>query len=186
MLLKEFSPQPPADLAFERGFAYVQAIQPLAPTPTMVEIAHNLRDRGSIYRWIGQHIEGINFTLNRHLSVCHECFPWQERRRMQIFAIPLAGQFGIDGVCNLQTQPLTILIDVGRVRRQDWLSIVAHEYAHAHLGVSGHDRPFLEVLSHLCLGLGLPLPPGSNPEVLRCWPHYPSLANPLAFWRGDE
>jgi hypothetical protein len=52
----------------------------------------------------------------------------------QIFAAPLAQAFGLDALCNLQTDPISILIDVGRVMPEDWLLVVAHEYAHAHAG----------------------------------------------------
>lgn len=153
-----------------------------APTQTM-------RDR--ICTWIGNYIDIVNARLNACLDACHECFYPEQRRPVHIFATPIAQRFGIDGFCNILVEPAVILIDVGRIAPQDWLSIVAHEYAHAHLGFPGHDQRFLAVMEHLCLGLGLE-PPRCKPDMplteietrLRNWPPYHSTQNPLAFWMG--
>ena len=136
--------------------------------------------------WIGENIDRINLKLKDCLQACHDCLHPQERRPMQIFAAPLAPTLGLDGFCNIRITPVTLLVDVGRVYPEDWLAIVAHEYAHAHLGNSGHDATFATLLSHLCLGLGLDLPiwePGMEMK-LRHWPPCPSRSDPLAFWRG--
>ncbi len=107
---------------------------------------------------------------------------------MQIFAAPLAESFGIDGLCNLQTQPVTLLIDVGRVIPEDWLALVAHEYAHAHAGSPGHHQEFANILTHLCLGLGLgPLAvwQSAMETNLKSYPNCHPTSDPLAFWRGQ-
>ncbi|NER31595.1 MAG: hypothetical protein F6J89_29260 [Symploca sp. SIO1C4] len=143
-----------------------------------------LSDR--IYKWVGNHIDEINAELNAYLEACHSCFHEFARRPMRILAAPLAQNYGIDGLCNVSSNPVVILVDVGRTAPQDWLSIVVHEYAHAHLGVPGHDQRFFDVITHLCLGLGLE-PPQPQPALeayLRNWPHCASTANPLAFWMG--
>jgi hypothetical protein len=173
--------------AYKRGFDYLHQVQKLALDARMVDVMDNVRDRILICTWIGQHIEAVNLRLNNHLDACHACFHPEERRAVQILAAPLALSFGLDGLCNIQTQPITLLIDVGRVAVNDWLALVAHEYAHAHLGHPGHDQHFFKVLTHLCLGLGLQ-PPIWQPDLatyLRHWPPYTSIANPLPFWMGQ-
>jgi len=176
------------DSAFNRGLEYLRAVQRLALEPEMVDVLDNLRDRITICSWIGENIHNVNARLNCCLQACHECFRPHERCHIQIFAAPLAQPFYLDGLCNIQIQPITILIDVGRAHPDDWLAIVAHEYAHAHLGNAGHHVLFATVLSHLCLGLGLE-PPHWEYGIeaqLRHWPPYVPNSDPLAFWRGQS
>ncbi|NJM71096.1 MAG: hypothetical protein HC862_13160 [Scytonema sp. RU_4_4] len=142
-------------------------------------------DRTIICTWIGENIHVVNEALRCCLEACHECFYPQMRPDTRIFAVPLAQTFGLDGLCNISITPITILIDAGRVTPENWLSIVAHEYVHAYLGSPGHGKDFAAVLSHLCLGLGLETPPEQmDATSLRSWPPYPSISDPLAFWRG--
>jgi hypothetical protein len=170
---------------------YLQRVQRLALEPEMLDVMHNLRDRGAIYTGIGEHIEAINATLYNDLLACYSCFYAQNRPSIQVLAAPLSSACGVDALCNILAHPTTILIDVGRVAPQDWLAIVAHEYAHAHLGHPGHDQNFFNVLAHLCLGLGLD-PPHRKVGIswteweaeLRSWPHCEAMPDPLAFWRG--
>jgi hypothetical protein len=189
---------------FRRGFEYLEAVRQMALVPSMVEIpirdaalerqwaiARSSEIEYRIYSSIGDRIDAINDYLNACLEACYGCFHPEDRRPVTIFAAPLAQKFGIDGLCNILVEPSVILIDVGRIPRQDWLNIVAHEYAHAHLGFPGHDGRFLAVMEHLCLGLGLAPPPCHPnmglPEIearLRMWPPYHSTTNPLAFWMG--
>lgn len=174
--------------SFTRGLEYLHAVQSLTLEPGMVDVMDNLRDRIPICTWIGNHIDTVNAALNACLEACHECFHPQERRFIQIFAAPLAQSFGIDGLCNILANPVTILVDVGRVAPQDWLGVVAHEYTHAYLGHPGHNQKFLTVLAHLCLGLGLEPPswePGWEANLLH-WPVCDSTLDPLAFWRGQD
>jgi hypothetical protein len=161
-------------------------VQRLALEPKMVDVMDNLRDRIPICTFIGENIHKINNHLNSYLQACHECFHPQQRKTMQILAVPIAQRFGLDGLCNISTTPITIFVDVGRVVPQNWLHIVAHEYAHAHLGESGHSDKFARVLSHLCLGLGLepPCPKLGNEVNLRSWPYSQSTKDPLEFWLG--
>ncbi len=176
----------PTDLnAFRRGLEYLHAMQDLALEPEMVNLLESVRDRATILTWIGKNIDAVNAILQQCLLACHDCFHPQERRSMQIFAVPLAQSLGLDGLCNIATNPITILIDVGRVAPDGWLSIVAHEYAHAHIASPGHHPSFAVVLSHLCLGLGLHSPDESTEWTLRSWPPYTPTLTPLAFWRGE-
>ncbi len=108
-----------------------------------------------------------------------------DRRSIQIFAVPLAASMQLDGFCNIEIVPVTILVDVGRVAPADWLALVAHEYAHAHLGIAGHDRSYAQILNHLCLGLGLAQPLPRAEADLLFWPPYSPQLDPLALWRGE-
>lgn len=164
----------------------MHGVQRLAPEPNMVDIIPHQRGRIPICAWIGNHISAINAELNACLQACHDCFhPWQQRS-IQIFAVPLATAFGIDGICNLTTQPITILVDVGRVVPQHWLRLVVHEYAHAHVGSPGHHAEYFSVLSHLCLGVGLEFAGSALTEAqMRRFPPYLTNADPLSFWRGQ-
>nr|WP_208492356.1 hypothetical protein [aff. Roholtiella sp. LEGE 12411] len=167
---------------------YLRLVQELVLEPGMVDVINNLRDRILICTWIGENIDAINAQLQICLEACHQCFHPQDRPHIQIFAVPIAQSFGIDGLCNIFTTPITILVDVGRIAPIDWLGIVAHEYAHAHLGDSGHDQQFVKILSHLCLGLGFEPPhwePGTE-STLRSWPHCNSTIDPLEFWIGQQ
>jgi hypothetical protein len=179
--------------SLERGSEYLEAVRCLALMPSMVDVIEDriLRDR--LCAWIGTYIDAINAELQACLEMCHACFHAPERRSIQILAAPLASRFGLDGSCNIESDPVTILIDVGRVAPSDWLKLVAHEYAHAHLGSPGHDRRFLAILEHLCLGLGMQ-PPSFSSEIsvtemaarLQNWPDCRSLPDPLAFWMGKQ
>ncbi len=150
----------------------------------MVDVMANLRDRVSICTWIGTSIGSVNLRLQSCLKVCDECFNPVDRRSIQIFAVPLATSVRLDGFCNIDTNPTTILVDVGRVPPPDWLALIAHEYAHAHLGVAGHDAEYAMILDRLCLGLGLPSI-GQNTN-LHHWPPYQPTIDPVAFWRGER
>jgi hypothetical protein len=171
---------------YRDGVEYLQRIQSMLPDPQMVDVMDNLRDRVSICNWIGRQIETINILLQAHLTACHECFDPLDRRSIQIFAVPFASSVRLDGFCNITTVPTTILVDVGRVSPPDWLALIAHEYAHAHLGYPGHDLEYANVLSHLCLGLGLAQPsPTPEDRSLYYWPPYLPTIDPLSWWRGE-
>jgi hypothetical protein len=172
--------------AYTRGVEYLRVMQSFVLDPAMVDVMENLRDRMTICTWIGENIDVVNQALQCCLEACHECFYPEVRQTIRIFALPLAQSFGLDGFCNISTIPITILVDAGRVAPQNWLSIVAHEYAHAHLGSPGHCQDFAAVLFHLCLGLGLETAEAQmDATILRSWPPYPSILDPLAFWRGE-
>lgn len=171
--------------AIAQGMAYIQKMQGLVPEAGMIDVHQNLRDRTTIYPWMGQHIEAINAVLREYVLACHQCFHLSDRRAVQIFALPLASSWGLDGICNLATHPITLLVDVGRMTPNHWLSLVAHEYAHAHVAAPGHQQSFATALAHLCLGLGLEPPPQQTEALLRHWPPYPRRLDALAFWRGE-
>lgn len=174
--------------AFTRGLDYLYGVRSLALSPDMIDRVHDLEQRIPICTWIGRHIEAVNNQLKTCLQICHDFFhPW-EQPTIQIFAAPLSQSFGLDALCNFQTDPISILIDVGRMTPKDWLLAVAHEYAHAHAGSPGHHQQFARSLAHLCLGLAIPLPayqPGME-DRLRFYPHYSPTPDPLAFWRGES
>ena len=179
-------PFSPLSSDYEQGKAYLQKMQYLALDSRLVDLRLPITWEGQICRAIAHRISEINQELETHLARCQECFYPEQRLNIQIFATPFARHLNIDGFCNLKTQPITILIDVGRIVYQDWLCAVAHEYAHAQVGVAGHHDTFLEILTHLCLGLGLTPPPpnGLREAQLRKWPPCQPTADPLAFWLG--
>lgn len=153
----------------------------------MVELVYDRGDRVAVCTWIGQHIEAVNAQLAAHLQACNDCVHPEEQPTLQIFAAPLASSFQVAALCNFQTSPLTLLIDVGQVVTEDWLWLVVHEYAHAHAGSPGHHTAYGRSLTHLCLGLGIPPPPDPKHEAtLRIYPPCRGTADPLAFWRGES
>ena len=173
---------------FTQGLDYLYGVRSLAPAPEMVDLVHDLTLRIPICTWIGNHIQAVNAELTACLQACHDCFhPW-EQPQIQIFAAPLAQSFGLDGLCNLETEPVTLLIDAGRLATADWVALVSHEYAHAHAGSPGHHEAFARSLTHLCLGLGIapPLDRLNSQDCLRSHPEYRSTPDPLAFWRGES
>jgi hypothetical protein len=167
------------------GLDYLYQMRALAIDPELIDLVYDLKGRSAVCAWIGHHIRTVNAHLQQCLQACHACFhPWQQQS-MQIFAVPFSERYGLDGLCNLHTHPITILVDVGRVESEDWLALVAHEYAHAHVGTGGHHAEFVAVLTHLGRGLGLVVPDPSAPEsAWRTAPAYCRTSNPLAFWQG--
>lgn len=174
--------------ASEQGRAYLLKMQRLALEPSLVELRVSGLSEEQIYRAIALRIQGINQELATHLALCQNCFHPHQQLAVAIFATPFAQHLKIDALCNLKTNPITILIDVGRIVREDWLCAIAHEYAHAQVGVPGHHQAFLETLTHLCLGLGLTSPPpnGLPESELRNWPPCQPTTDPLAFWLGES
>lgn len=171
---------------FTRGLDYLYDVRGLAVAPEMVTLVHDQRDRARICTWIGNHIAAVNAQLQTHLQACQACFhPW-EQPTLQILAAPLAPVVGLAGLCNFQTRPWTLLIDVGRVVPAHWLRLVAHEYAHAQVGTPGHHAPFAQALAQLCLGLALAPALGGDTgaAVLCAYPPCQVTADPLAFWQG--
>lgn len=171
---------------FSRGLDYLYQVRTLAIEPDLIDMVYRLEERTPVCTWIGTQIDAINAALQQHVEACQACFhPW-ERRSIQIFAAPFADSFGIDGVCNLACNPVTLLVDVGRVVPEDWLALVAHEFAHAQLGFPGHSSEYGRVLMHLCLGLDLALPTDFSTEIdWRSLPPYRKTINPAVFWCGD-
>jgi hypothetical protein len=173
---------------FARGLDYLYGVRRLAFEPEIVGLVHDLAQRTEVCIWIDQHIESINRHLQSLLQLCHACLLSSEQPDVQILAAPLSQSFGVDALCNLLSQPKTIIVDVGRVTPSHWLSLVVHEYAHAHTGTPGHHPAFAQSLTHLCLGLGIALPvwqPGQE-EQLRSFPPCLPTRDPLAFWRGED
>lgn len=170
------------------GLDYLYAVRSLALNPDMVNLLHSASDRTAICRWLGSQIDGINSILHALLQACHHCFHTWERPPIQIFAVPLTDTYHLEGICNLHTRPITLLIDVGRAAPEEWLALVMHEYAHARAASPGHHHQFAQALAHLCLGLGyepLPWQPGIESH-LRAYPYTRPVLDPLAFWRGEQ
>jgi hypothetical protein len=172
---------PPID----RANHYLYSVNKLLPQPGMMRSIDRMGDRDKILAWIGNNIDKIDRLLASYLQDCHECFFPERRRQIQILAVPLDSTYGLMGWCNIQTQPISILVDIGRVIPADWPALIAHEYVHAHLAKPGHDLDFAKTLTHLCLGLGLDLPLNPTEDNLRYHPPCRIVTDPLAFWRGE-
>ena len=170
----------------QRGQAYLQDLEQLVPSSSLIA----LRDCPELTQdnraWIGQEIHRLNWALYQLLIRCQECLQPSARPNVAIFAAPLALATEIKGFCNVALNPMPLLIDVGQIHPQDWLAIVAHEYAHAIAGDRGHGTAFQAALSHLCLGLGLLPPPlqATDPALWRIWPPCRQPSPGPGFWRG--
>jgi hypothetical protein len=103
--------------------------------------------------WIAANLDRVNGQLYQLVLACQDCFHPTNRPLVQIFAVPLHPACPVDGFCHLASG--TIVVDPGRVVPEDWLKLVAHEYAHLVTGVAGHSPQFARILAHLCLGLDL-------------------------------
>jgi hypothetical protein len=133
---------------------------------------------------IGTSIHQLNQRLHQMLDTLLLGLRPEERPRVQIVAAPIALKVGVDGFCNLQTSPITLIVDPSRILPADWLHLVVHELAHAVTQGVGHGSRFFQTLSTLCIAQDLPLPPSDSLQrgVLPYWP--PCRPNPGAeqFW----
>ncbi|HEY9764162.1 MAG TPA: hypothetical protein V6D07_16655 [Trichocoleus sp.] len=178
-------PLPNSDPVLQ-GTRYLETLRQITLKSVSVDLVGDLSLRLKMCGWIGLNIYKVNRRLQALLEDCQACFYPSEQPAVQIFAAPLAASLALDGVCNILSQPTTLLIDTGRVVPEDWLGAVAHEYAHAVVASPGHSVRFRQVLTHLCLGLGL-LPPSSQKlsEALESWPPCRANPNPQGFWLGE-
>ncbi len=173
---------------FTRGLDYLYGLRSLAIDPDMIDVMHDPVRRVPVATWIGENIDRINTELQALVQACDDCFHKTSRPQIQIWAAPLAQSYNICGLCNLQTKPTTLLVDLGRVEPADWLALVVHEYAHAQAGTPGHHQDFAIALSHLCRGLSLKLPaiePGKEDE-LRLYPSCQIVIASWPWWQGQK
>jgi hypothetical protein len=181
------SPPPAHTDPVVRASQYFRLVRQLAPQANWVAMANPDHEHLAVLTWIGLHIHHLNQQLDEILVDLLSCFQPQQQPAVQLFAAPLALHVGVDGFCNLHTQPITLVIDPSRVVPADWPHLLVHELAHAIAGTAGHGLPFYQALSYLCVAQDLPLPPANsvNGEVLRYWP--PCRPNPqaLGFWLGQ-
>lgn len=167
---------------FELGLNYLMQMRTQAIDPDLIELCYGRPEHERLCRFVGASIAAINMELQLCLQACQGCFHRWQQKPVQIFAAPFVDRFGLDGFCNIRVQPVTILVDVGRVEPQDWLALVVHEYAHAQVGSPGHDDIFVQTLIHLCNGLGLKLPIADSGADWRSLPAYRRRVESLAFW----
>lgn len=167
------------------GTRYLEVLRQITLKSVPVDLNGDLSLRLKMCGWIGANIHKVNRILQALLEDCQACFYPFERPLVQIFAAPLAAPLGLDGVCNILSQPITLLIDTGRILPEDWLGAVVHEYAHAVVASPGHDARFRQVVTHLCLGLGLLPPPSGELRELESWPPCRANPNPQSFWLGE-
>jgi hypothetical protein len=171
---------------FTRGLDYLQQVQRLSPASDLIDLDCSTRQQIALCTWIGLHIDPINAELYACLQVCQACFQDWQQPPIQVFAAPFRSAYPLDGLCNLDSAPYTILIDVGRVVPQDWLGLVVHEYAHVQVNAPGHEHLFFNTMTHLCLGLGLSAPPDGAADRLCHWPPVRRRFDPMFFWMGHD
>ncbi|WOD39223.1 hypothetical protein [Nodosilinea sp. E11] len=174
---------------------YLGVLRDLAVQPSWISLAHIADPPGEVLLWMGQHLYRVNQRLNEILADLLDCFAPAQQPNVQILAAPLAPQAKVDGFCNDRTQPITLMVDPGRIVPADWPGLVAHELAHAIAqgrrdGASesdreGHSEPFRRAIAHLCLAQDLPLPaPQLEAAALRYWPPCRRNPQPEQFWLG--
>lgn len=171
-----------------RGLDYLYGLRGLAIDPDMIDIMHDPALRVPVATWIGANIDRINAELQTLVQTCADCCHESDRPQLQAWAAPLAQSYHICGLCNLQTEPTTLLVDLGRVARSDWLALVVHEYAHAQAGSPGHHQDFAAALQHLCRGLSLPLPAiePDKEDDLRLYPACHIVSDSWSWWQGQD
>lgn len=171
-----------------RGLDYLYGLRSLAIDPDMIDVMHDPALRVSVAAWIGENIDRVNNELATLVQACDDCCYEASRPQLQAWAAPFAQSYNICGLCNLQTAPTTVLVDLGRVEPSDWLALVVHEYAHAQAGSPGHHQDFAAALQHLCQGLSLPLPaiePGAE-DKLRLYPACQIVSDSWSWWQGKN
>jgi hypothetical protein len=171
-----------------RGLDYLYGLRSLAIDPEMIDIMHDSALRVPVATWIGENIDRINTELQTLVQACHDCLHEASRPQLQIWAAPLASSYNICGLCNLHTDPITLLVDLGRVAPADWLALVVHEYAHAQAGTPGHHQDFAIALIHLCRWLSLELPPiePGEEDNLRLYPGCQIVTESWLWWQGQD
>lgn len=169
-----------------RAARYLQIIRDLAVNPYWIGLSDQGVDCSQALKWIGHHVGEINHQLEAILQECLTCFHPDQRPETQIFAAPILSKAGIDGFCNLNVTPVTLIVDPGRVMCPDWYKLVIHEVAHGMANSAGHGEAFRNALAHLCLAFDLPEPPADAPRLLQTWPPYLANTAPALFWHLDH
>ncbi|NMF85961.1 hypothetical protein [Nodosilinea sp. P-1105] len=163
---------------------YLQALRDLAVQADWITLDDGATPPTAALIGIGQHVHGINRQLDWILQHFLACFEIAQQPQVQVFAAPIMAQAGIDGFCNFQHHPITLMVDPSRILAADWPHLVAHELAHGIAHSDGHGHRFKQALDHLCLAHDLPLAPDNSLEtnVLPYWP--PCRKNPShdRFW----
>jgi hypothetical protein len=170
----------------DRALQYLQFVQGFELESGMVNLF--LREKDVVYPRLLDRIDWLNYQMRLHLQACQDCLFSENQRSVQILAAPLEPRLHIDGFCDIRANPITIVVDPGRIDSQDWLGLVVHEYAHAVTGTVGHGPKFAAILQHLCLGLGLM---ATHPDLLTeqqlcSYPPCRQTADPLAFWLSQQ
>ena len=163
---------------------YLQALRDLAVRADWITLGDGATPPTAALIGIGQYVHAINRQLDRILQHFLDCFEIAQQPQVQVFAAPIMAKAGIDGFCNFQHHPITLMVDPSRILTADWPHLVAHELAHGIARTDGHGPRFKQALDHLCLAHDLPLAPGNSLEtnVLPYWP--PCRQNPSRdrFW----
>jgi hypothetical protein len=176
-------PAPAEADAGVRAARYLRVLRDLAINPYWIGLSESGADCSQAMESLGLHIDGVNQQLDDILQECLACFHPEKRPAVQILAAPIVPRAGLDGFCNLEVQPITLMVDPSRIMRADWNKLVIHELAHGMARSAGHGETFRDALSHLCLAFDLPEPPGAaSAQVLQSWPPYQTNPAWATFW----
>jgi hypothetical protein len=167
-----------------RANKYLRWVRQRSPQADWIALTMATDQHLAVLTAIGAGIHHLNQPLRDILQDLLTGLRPEDRPSVQIVAAPVALKVGIDGFCNLHTQPVTLVVDPSRIAPADWPHLVVHELAHAAAQETGHGPRFLRVLTALCLAQDLPPPPSDSLQrgVLPYWP--PCQPNPQAdqFW----
>lgn len=167
-----------------RATAYLAQVRQRSPDPSWIKMPHRHHQYGAALTWIGNHIDNLNGTFQEILEHLINCWPEHQRIPLELWAAPLDPDLGIDGFCCFHCQPMTLVVDPGRIAIDHWPQLVGHELAHAMAHSPGHGESFQRALSHLCIAQGWPLPPGHG-DHLKSWPPCQPHPQPQQFWLGN-
>ncbi|WP_198807575.1 hypothetical protein [Leptolyngbya sp. BL0902] len=181
------APEPGVDPVV-RANAYLRWVRQRSPQSDWITLPVAAEQHLAVLTALGLDIHTLNQQLHQILMDLLAGLRLEERPLVQMVAAPLALRVGIDGLCNLQTQPITLIVDPSRIAVDDWPHLVVHELAHALTQGTGHGPRFFHALTALCIAQDLPIPPSDSLQrgLLPYWP--PCRPNPQAdqFWSAGE
>lgn len=160
-----------------RANKYLRWVRQRSPQADWIALTMATDQHLAVLTAIGAGIHHLNQPLRDILQDLLTGLRPEDRPSVQIVAAPVALKVGIDGFCNLHTQPVTLVVDPSRIAPADWPHLVVHELAHAAAQETGHGPRFLRVLTALCLAQDLPPPPATAFSAV-CCPIGPP-ANPI-------
>lgn len=177
----DHTPRPSADPVV-RASHYLYQVRRRSPDPNWIRMANPDHQYLAVLTWMGNHVDTLNQTFHGILTDLIACWPVHQRIAVDILVAPLDPDLGIDGFCCFHPQPITLVVDPGRIIAANWPQLVGHEVAHAMARSPGHGEPFYQALTHLCIAQGWPLPPRDR---LPYWPPCQPHPQPEQFWLGN-
>lgn len=181
------APEPGVDPVV-RANAYLRWVRQRSPQADWIALTMAEEQHLAVLTALGTGIHTLNQRLHQILITLLAGLRPEQRPLVEILAAPIALKVGIDGLCNLHTQPMTLIVDPSRIAVDDWPHLVVHELAHAVTQGTGHGPRFGQALTTLCIAQDLPIPPSDSLQrgLLPYWP--PCRPNPQAdqFWAAGR